>query len=146
VGFTQLWGEAWLDMINGGAIDPTTGQDINPGGTAAYGADKGLGAGDVLRFGNADLYFGSTQLSSVGGNLNISQSSDDSFSGGSQVGDVCLFDAQHINPIGGSAGNLILAIDGNGDGTLGADDIMFDVEDDISGVTYDGANDVFVFA
>ena len=42
------------------------GQDINPGGNQpAYGADKGLGAGDVLRFENADLYFGSTQLSSV---------------------------------------------------------------------------------
>ena len=63
VGFTQLWGEAFMDMINGGAINPTTGQEVDPGsGLPTYGADKGLGAGDLLRFGNADLYFGSTQL------------------------------------------------------------------------------------
>ena len=133
-----------MDMINGGAINPTTGQEVDPGsGLPTYGADKGLGAGDLLRFGNADLYFGSTQLNTTSGNLNITQSANDTFSGGGQLGDVCLFDAQYVS---GSAGNLILAIDGNGDGRLEANDIMFDVEDDINNVTYDGTNDVFVFA
>ena len=74
--------------------------------------------------------------------MNITQSANDTFSGGGQLGDVCLFDAQYVS---GSAGNLILAIDGNGDGRLEANDIMFDVEDDINNVTYDGTNDVFVF-
>ena len=123
-----------------------TGYDVDPfTGEFYHGDDKGLGIGDVLRFASADLYYGSTQLSSVSGTLTIGQSSDASFTGGGQVGDVCLFDAQYV---GGSANNLIFAIDANGDGTLEGDDVMFDVEDDVlssNQMVYDATNDVFTF-
>ena len=107
-GKSRLWGEAFFDTINGGGIDPLTGYDVDPfTGEFYHGDDKGLGIGDVLRFASADLYYGSTQLSSVSGTLTIGESSDASFTGGGQVGDVCLFDAQYA---GGSANNLILRL------------------------------------
>ena len=54
-------------------------------------------------------------------------------------------DAQYV---GGSAQNLIFAIDANGDGTLEGNDVMFDVEDDLlssNQMVYDASNDVFTF-
>ena len=141
-GRTQLWGEAYMDMINGGSINPTTGSDMNPAtNQPAYGNDKGLGVGDVLRFAGADLYYGSTQLSAASSNIDIAQSGNANYTGGGQVGDVCLFDAQYV---GGSANNLIFAIDANGDGLLEGSDVMFDVEDDLLSsdkMVYDTAND-----
>ena len=146
VGFSQLWGEARMDLINGGGIDPTTGSDSNPSnGQPVYGNDKGLGVGDILRLSNADLFYGSAQLSSSSSNVTISKSVNASFTGGGQLGDVCLFDAQYV---GGSAQNLIFAIDANGDGTLEGNDVMFDVEDDLlssNQMVYDASNDVFTF-
>ena len=145
-GRTQLWGEAYMDMINGGSINPSTGQDTNPANNQpAYGNDKGLGVGDVLRFAGADLYYGSTQLSAASSNIDIAKSANASYTGGGQIGDVCLFDAQYV---GGSANNLIFAIDANGDGLLEASDVMFDVEDDLLSsdkMIYDTTNDVFTF-
>ena len=145
-GKSRLWGEAYFDTINGGGIDPMTGMDTDPfSGEVYHGEDKGLGVDDILRFASADLYYGSTQLSSVSGTLTIGKSVDASFSGSGQIGDVCLFDAQYV---GGTANNLIFAIDANGNGTLEGDDVMFDVEDDAlssNQMVYDSAQEVFTF-
>ena len=136
-----------MDLINGGGINPLTGNATDPATSQpVYGDDKGLGVGDVLRFSSADLYYGSTQLSSASGTISIAKSSDHSFSGSNQKGDVCLFDSQYF---GGPAGNLIFAIDANGNGRLEGEDVMFDVEDDLldsNNMVYDTANDVFTFA
>ena len=57
-----------------------------------------------------------------------------------------LFDSQYF---GGPAGNLIFAIDANGNGRLEGEDVMFDVEDDLltnsNTMVYDTATDVFTF-
>ena len=48
-----------MDLINGGGIDPLSGADYDPfTGQPVYGNDKGLGVSDILRFSNADLYYG----------------------------------------------------------------------------------------
>ena len=70
---------------------------------------------------------------------------DLNFSGnasGGVLGDVCLFDAGFF--AGGQSGNIIFAIDADGNGTAD-NDIYFDVSDDISKMTYDVATEAFLF-
>ena len=68
-GVRHLWIDQWRrhkPIDSGNDTDPATFQPV-------YGPDKGLGVGDVLQFSSADLYYGSTQLSSASGNVTIEE-------------------------------------------------------------------------
>jgi hypothetical protein len=141
-----LRNEAFMDKINAGWMDfGNPAQFYN-------GVNIGLKNTDRLRFEGdgspqMNLHYGSTDLDAAGSNtvmsLNSSNLNFTGNGGGGVLGDVCLFDAGNF--VGGQAGNVILAIDSDGNGTAD-NDIYFDVSDDITQMTYDVTIDAFTFS
>ncbi|MEK9572072.1 MAG: hypothetical protein VW124_23835, partial [Paracoccaceae bacterium] len=141
-----LRNEAFMDKINAGWMDF--------GNPAQFhnGVNVGLKSTDRLSFEGdgspqMNLHYGSTDLDSVGSNtvmsLNSSNLNFTGNGGGGVLGDVCLFDAGNF--LGGQAGNIIMAIDSDGNGTAD-NDIYFDVSDDITQMTYDVTINAFTFS
>jgi hypothetical protein len=141
-----LRNEAFMDKINAGWMDfGNPAQFYN-------GVNVGLKSTDRLRFEGdgspqMNLHYGSTDLDAAGSNtvmsLNSSNLNFTGNGGNGVLGDVCLFDAGNF--VGGQAGNIILAIDSDGNGTAD-NDIYFDVSDDITQMTYDVTIDAFTFS
>ena len=150
-----LQGETYQDEINGGWFNSSL--DYNTG------ANIGLKIGDSLKFNVASLSYNDVAFSTSASNIVISASGNGSFAGTAAAGAFGIFDAANIDYSAevasglmtgaqatslatALAGNKVAAIDMDGSGDLGMNDLYWDLADNVGKASYDNTLDVITFA